>query len=118
MESCEYSPCYSKITNDAPDYPYCTRKCFEADITMALKISSAEWEPITSSFSDLSRQFDDSYDLRKKICALRDDAENRVKNIETFGAGKVLQTKEYFQARADVLNDLLCMLPVEACSCR
>lgn len=125
-DACAYNPCYATLTTDAPDYPYCTRKCFEADIAMALKIDhSKHLHHVAASLGDLGKYFSDevsggsSCDVHKKICELRDDAETRIKNIETFGPAKLIQTKEYFQARADVLNDLLNILsPKATCSCR
>jgi len=97
MRTCSY--CKLPIPDDVDDV-YCTRQCFDSHIDEALKRDAARCKILT------------------RIISLRDDAEKRVHNIESFGPDKLLKTKEYFQSRADVLNDLLMVMdPTSPCSC-
>jgi len=81
-------------------YPYCSRKCFDAAIDKVIERDNNQC------------------DIRNQIIALRDDAESRVANINRLGTNKLNTTKNYFQARADVLNDILMVMDAETdCSC-
>jgi hypothetical protein len=98
------------------DDVYCSTQCFDEAIDAAIRadIAATAEKPIL-----LTKVKQKGCKIRGTICNLRDDAEKRVQNIESFGPDKLLKTKEYFQARADVLNDLLMiMAPSDvACSC-
>ena len=87
------------ITEDT--YPYCSQDCQNIALDEAIKKDNERCK------------------IRSMIVRHRDDAEKRVSNIESFGPDKNLKTKEYFQARADVLNDLLMVLETgnKPCSC-
>jgi len=112
--------------NVDPDDVYCTRQCLDDHIDEAIK---ADANAPASSLAELSKFFDNPIlltnvkqkgcNIRRTICDLRDDAEGRVRNIESYGRDKLLKTKEYFQARADVLNDLLMVMAPsnKPCSC-
>ena len=93
---CPY--CYSEV-EDSENYPYCSRQCFDRDIDRALK-------------QDASR-----CKFRTMLTSLRDDAEERVKRLE--GQSKLVNVKAYFEARADILNDMLVVLEPEnyPCNC-
>jgi hypothetical protein len=87
----------------ASDDIYCTRQCFDKAIDTAIENDTRTKQRCK---------------IRTMICDLRDDAEKRVNNLDSYGANKLLKTKEYFQARADVLNDLLMvMAPDTPCLC-
>jgi hypothetical protein len=106
MNTCIYPACGLPIPLEVdPEDPYCTRECFDAHIAEALAAAQAvEAQPTCNMIAEI-----------KKLCA---DAEQRVKNIESFGSDKLLKTKEYFQSRADVLNDLLVFATLNTnCSC-
>lgn len=99
-EFCKW--CFGGVEKGSEEYPYCSRNCFDAHISYAIEIKSCK--------------------IRERICELRDDAEKRVANIEGLGTDKLLPTKNYFQARADVLNDLLSVMNGDetdgkSCSC-
>lgn len=81
-------------------YPYCSRQCFDAAIDEAIEREEHHCR------------------FRVIVEKLRDDADKRVKNLEALQSNKVSKTKEYFQARADVLNDVLMFMePDSRCSC-
>lgn len=91
--------CFGTVAKNAENYPYCCRQCFDAHVKQAVEPKQCN--------------------LKKRIEQLRDDAETRVSNIDANGWGiKLLPTKNYFQSRADVLNDLLVMMDADTeCSC-
>lgn len=140
MRTCAY--CELPIPENVdPDDVYCTRQCLDdhidtaikADVAVATTTDVVSPAPATAScLAELSKFFDEREEpvlltrvkhkgcsIRRTICDLRDEAEKRVSNIETYGPNKLLKTKEYFQARADVLNDLLMMMTPSSkpCSC-
>lgn len=98
-----YEPCVmgcnTFVEKGSVDYPYCGRECFEGHLSQAVEPASCQ--------------------LHERIVSLRDDAERRVRNIESIGTNKLETTKSYFQARADVLNDLLVVMDGNSmvCSC-
>lgn len=95
-----YIPIAMRQAKSNEDYPYCSRSCFDADIDEALK-------------QDLTH-----CRIYERVVALRDDAQSRVNNLQKLGLNKLVKTREYFQARADVLNDLLVVMdPASPCSC-
>lgn len=110
MRTCNYPPCGLPVPLEVdPEDPYCTRECFDAHINDALAEVRGT-EPVSKK----------SCNVYSRIALLRDDATARVKNLESFGSARVGKTKEYFQARADVLDDLLafCSSPEANCSCK
>lgn len=92
--------CGAKASVESNHYPCCGWECFDIYISHAKELKSCA--------------------IHKQILSLRDDAENRVANIERASWGnRLAPTKNYFQARADVLNDLLMIMDTcEDCSCR
>jgi len=119
MKTCIYPNCGLPISTESDqEDPYCTRECFDAHIADTAREFDRHEARLKALASVVIPTPVIKCSIMSEIKKLRVDAECRVKNIDSFGSDRLLKTKEYFQSRADVLNDLLMFAGNnEICSC-